>query len=454
VMNRPFRFEAYLADAAERHITLTRLFMLFRELQSAQNPYSTCKPESPDYVAPFARTGPGLALDGQPRYDLNRPNAEFFERLHRFVAQASDYGVIVEVVLLSNTYAPAVWALNPLHAENNVNDVEAVDWPDYVTQRHARLYARQVAHVQRIVTELNGYDNVIYEICNEPGGDAPGRADNPSVDEVNAWLRALIQVVRDTEATLPCHHLIAGQEAFRYVPWEQPSARTFGDLDYDVVNMHPLPGTTYAGRTYDMGQFMAKQLVLRAVRDYCLAAYAERKPLNLDEDNSASQYKDYDGWTIHRKRAWVTLLSGAHYDYIDFSIINYCETGTPASRRCIRSWIGYLADFVHSFGLARGAPVEDLLRGQPAHTLASVYGVGSEDYAVYLADARELDELGAGDHIRGEVVLALPQGAWRVACYDPQTGLYSPALRVQGGPDVHLDLPDFRHDLVVRATLA
>ena len=43
VLNRPFRFERYLTDAAGRGQTLTRLFTLFRELQSAVNPYSTCK---------------------------------------------------------------------------------------------------------------------------------------------------------------------------------------------------------------------------------------------------------------------------------------------------------------------------------------------------------------------------------------------------------------------------
>ncbi len=63
VMNRPFRFDRYLTDTAERGLTLTRLFTLFRELQSAANPYSTCKPESPDYIAPFERVGPGTALD-------------------------------------------------------------------------------------------------------------------------------------------------------------------------------------------------------------------------------------------------------------------------------------------------------------------------------------------------------------------------------------------------------
>src|SRR5258708_17508213 len=91
VMNRPFQFERYLADAAEKGMTLTRLFVLFREQQTPINPYSTCKPESPDYIAPFERTGPGRALDEELKYDLDRPNPEFFRRLHSFIALASSY---------------------------------------------------------------------------------------------------------------------------------------------------------------------------------------------------------------------------------------------------------------------------------------------------------------------------------------------------------------------------
>jgi len=74
VMNRPFRFERYLTDTTEVGINYTRLFTLFRELQSAANPYSTCKPESTDYIAPFERVGRERALDLQPKYDLDRWN--------------------------------------------------------------------------------------------------------------------------------------------------------------------------------------------------------------------------------------------------------------------------------------------------------------------------------------------------------------------------------------------
>lgn len=450
VMNRLFRFEPYLADAAEKRITLTRLFVLYRELQSSHNPYSTCKPESPDYIAPFERTGPGTALDGLPKFDLDRPNPEFFDRLHRFLSLSSQYGIIVEIVLLSNTYGLDVWALNPLNSRNNVNGLDDIHWQDYMSTRHRKLFERQATHVRRIVEETNRYDNVIYEICNEPGGAHPERPENPSAVEVNEWQMALRDVIRQTEAGLPNKHLVVGQEAFTWEPWEQSSTKTFHELPFDVVNVHPLPGTTYQGANYDMGRFMSKELKLRAVRDFCLATYSAPKPLNLDEDNAASRFLDLDGWTIHRKRAWTTLLSGAHYDYIDFSIIPTRETGTPESNRAIRTWTKHLSEFVHSTDLLRARPLSGFITKHPPHTLESVFAVEGQDYAIYLADERELTDAGCGEPINGEIAFDLPEGTYRASCYSPVTGLYSPGIPVAGGPNAVLTLPEFRHDIVVR----
>jgi hypothetical protein len=460
VMNRPFDFARYLADAADKGMTLTRLFMLFRELQTAINPYSTCKPESPDYIAPFARTGPGRALDGELKFDLDRPNPEFYDRLHRFLGLASGYGIVVEVVLLSNTYAPNVWALNPLNAANNINELETIEFPQYLSQQHPRLFARQAAHIRRIVEETNRYDNVIYEICNEPSGGSPGHPDNPSVEAVNQWLAALIAVVRETEAGLPNHHLIVGQEANS--PSRQPLDLSFRGLDYDVVNVHALPNIEYAGQSYHLGEFMSKQLRLRAFRDLGLAAYAERKPLNQDEDNIASQYKDDEAWTIYRKRAWTALLTGGHYDMIDFSIINYCEAGTPASRQHLRTWMKHLSAFIHSLDLVRARPLPGRLLELPAHTLEVVFGLDGEDLCLYLADERELPSASglpegqvgdpdAGQPLTGHVALIVPPGAYEASLFDPKTGLYSPALTLHSdGSPVRIALPAFVHDLVVR----
>jgi hypothetical protein len=468
VMNRPFRIEEYLADVAEKGITLTRLFTLFRELQTPINPYSTCKPETPDLVAPFARVGPDRAKDYEPKFDLDQPNPEFYERLHRFLSLASELGIIAELVLFSNTYSPDVWSLNPLNATNNVNELEEAEWPEYLSRRYPKLYAYQMAHLTRIVQETNRYDNIIYEICNEPGGDVAGsnaRGESyPSCAEVNTWLASMIAAIRQIESDLPNQHLIAGQEAFSYTPFVQGSDRSFHELEYDVVNVHPLPNTTYNGVTYNLGQFMSKQLGLRALRDFSLATIDEAKPLNHDEDNIASQYKDMEGWTIHRKRAWTALLSGAHYDYIDFSITIYTPAGTPESRRTIRSWMKTLSSFIHSFDLPHAQPLSGIVTQAPPNTLDVTFGVLGEDICVYLADERELtaardlpdQAMGdpeAGSPIEGILVLNLPDATYDVRCFDPTSGLYAPALSIQGGAQTKIVLPPFVHDLAVRITL-
>ncbi len=453
VLNRPFRFERYLTDAAGRGQTLTRLFTLFRELQSAVNPYSTCKPESTDYIAPFARTGPGKALDGEPRYDLEIWNPEYFQRLHAFLSKASDLGVIVEVVLFSNTYADNVWALNPLNPANNISmdATEPIPWHHYLTCRRAELLKWQEAHVRRIVAETNRYDNILYEICNEPGGfRSAGDEDRPAVDEVNAWQSHFIRLIRSLEEKLPQRHLIAGQQAFTYDPFEQPADATFAALDFDVVNIHPLPNTCWGGQHYDMGTFMSKELKLRPLRDFALATYALPKPLNYDEDNVATRYRDLDGWTIHRKRAWTALFCGAHYDMIDFSIAPYLEAGTPESRRGIRRWMGHLSSFVHALDLARARPLTGFLQEQPPHTIASVLAVAGEDYCIYLADERELTAAGGGEMIAGNLAFDLPDGQYEVSCYSPVTGEFSPALTCVGGPGQKVAVPAFHHDIVVR----
>ena len=450
VIIRPFDIERYLDGAAASHLTLSRLFLLFREMQSARNPNSTCKPDSSDFVTPYIRSGPGRATDGERKYDLDLWNPEYFARLRRFMSRASELGIVVEVTVFSNTYADSVWALNPMNDQNNINHMPVITWPDYITQRHAAVFARQQALVTKVVNELNAYDNFFFEICNEPGGDAPVEG-SAAPDEVNQWQLAIAAQIRAQEKDLPNQHMVVGQEAFRYTPWEQMSDGSFSKLPFDIVNIHPLPNTTYHGVSYDLGEFMSKQLKLRALRDYCLATMHELRPVNMDEDNIASQFMDPEGWTIHRKRAWTTVMSGCHYDVIDFTVNKYVEEGNPGAQRHIRAWMEHLSEFIHSLDLACAHPLTGIVRGQPQHTLDCTYGVEGSDICIYLADEREIDsDEPPGEAIQGTLHLDLPAGDYEVACYSPATGAYSLWLPLQGGPDTELTLPEFSHDIVVR----
>jgi len=449
VINRPFDYEKYLDDAQAHKMTMTRTFLFYRELQSARNPSSPCKPESPDFIAPFKRTGPGKAMDGEPVYDLDEWNPEYFDRLHHFLDAASKRGILVELTVFSNTYADGVWALNPLRAENNLQHVGAVEWQDYISLKNSELVRWQTRYARKIIQETSGYDNVYYEICNEPGGGFAGHASSADVD---AWQKEMARVMRDEMQQLNRPHLLSGQQAFSYAAKNAfPMDATFANDIFDIVNDHPLPNTQFNGKVFEMGNFMSKELKLDGVQGFCRASYSRPKPVVLDEDNTASMYRDMTGWTIHRKRAWTAALSGCHYDYIDFSITVGSEQGTPASRAAIRNWMQHLSDFMGSFDYIHSKPDEDWIVEHPQNLVASTLSASRSDFVAYLADSRELSDPTAGDLIAGAVSVKLPQGIYDLTLYSPVTGEYSPAIEVRGGEKTVVTLPSFKQDILLRA---
>ena len=455
VMNRPFDYLRYLGDMREKRINYTRLFLLFRELQLPTNPYSTCKPESPDYIAPFGRTGPGKACDGEPKYDLELWDDEFFCRLHEFLGTAEKYGIIVEVTLFSNTYSPAVWSCNPLHAANNLSGLDDITVADYNTLRDPRRTELMERYVEKVVRETNRYTNIMYEICNEPGGDNIHLPNSPTCEESNAWVGHFIKLIRSLESKMENTHLITGQEAYSF---DQElllyTDLSFDEIDFDVVMVHPTNSTVISGRKYLLGGFMSRELYLENYREFCLEGYKRKKPMCMDEDNAATAFKDVCGWTIHRKRAWTAIFCGAHYNCIDFSVLPYLETGTPESNRHIRAWMGYIADYLDGVDLAKARPAADAIQKAPCGTVGSALGEPSGTMHVYLADAAEYGSPEYGRKIEAsELVLDLKAGEYRVELFSPVTGMFSPAAILRLGDGVPLRLPDFCHDIAVRLKL-
>ena len=157
------------------------------------------------------------------------------------------------------------------------------------------------------------------------------------------------------------------------------------------------------------------------------------KPLNIDEDNIASQFKDYEGWTIHRKRAWTALFCGAHYDYIDFSIVNYCPTGTPESQKYLHTWYKNICDFITSIDFVKGKPIIDVVTDCPVEVLESVFGIPGKQYNIYLADKRELNEPGYGETISGKLKIDIVPGRYDIIYYSPEIGTFAANDTVDNG---------------------
>ena len=84
-------------------------------------------------------------------------------------------GIVVEYVLFCPLYEENLWAASPMNAANNVNGVGDCPRTEALTLKHPKLVDRQLAFVRRAVAELNAFDNVYFEVCNEPyfGGVTP-----------------------------------------------------------------------------------------------------------------------------------------------------------------------------------------------------------------------------------------------------------------------------------------
>ena len=449
VMNRLFDYDEYLRHCFDTAQNYTRLFLLFRELQTPVNPHSTCKPESTDYISPYMRTGPGNSSDGLLKYDIDRWNPDFFERLHDFMETASKYNVIVEVTLFSNSYTNDLFALIPFGKNSNINGVECESFQTFMTMKEELVFKYQLRYVEKIVCELNKYDNFFFEICNEPVSFDP---DVASGDEINNWQQYLIDYIRKLESKMSKTHLIAVTDCWVFNEQRKLEAGTdksFRQLTADIVNVHPLENIIYLGESYDMGLFMSLQLKLEALQKYCLETWNEIKPLNIDEDNIASRFMDYKGWTIHRNRAWTALFSGAHYDYIDFSIGIHCPAGTPKSQKFLHEWYKNIREYLTTVDLVSCKPLTDIVEGCPEEVICSVFGKPGRQYNIYIADKREQNVKRNGELISGEILLNTVEGEYRIKFYSPEEGCFIESEIIFISPG-KLVIPEFRHDLVIQ----
>jgi len=128
---------------------------------------------------PWPRTGPGLALDGKPKFDLSKFDPAYFERLRKRVEAAGRRGIYVAVMLFEghgprDSRPPWRWDGHPFHAANNINGINGDPDGDgrgieVHTLQVPAVTAVQEAYVRKVIETLNDLDNVLYEIANEAG---------------------------------------------------------------------------------------------------------------------------------------------------------------------------------------------------------------------------------------------------------------------------------------------
>jgi len=255
--------------------------------------------------------------------------------------------------------------------------------------------------VQKLVREANSFDNVIFEIQNEPFSDRPvvERVVNPYLfppsrnqfpntielaDDLSlAWQARVEQWITSEEASLPNQHSIA---------------QNYCDFGLPVKGL--VPGVSIVNFHY-------------AFLDAVSANYGLGKVIAYDETGFLGRDDD-----AYRREAWNFMLSGGGaFDALDYSFTVGHEDGTdtepsgpgggsPTLRRQLR----VLSELLGKLALADLAPDQHTVK-HAAGASARVLSNPGRQYAIYFD--------GNGP---AEVMLELPAGEYSGEWINTKTG--------------------------------
>jgi hypothetical protein len=427
VLNSDFDYVRYLDTLRADHLNLTRTFSgSYREVPgNFEIAANTLAPAPGKFIAPWRQS------DG--KFDLTKWDDAYFARLKGFVTYAGRSGVVVELVLFCPLYEDSMWSVSPMNSRNNVNGIGGVARADVLALKDAHLTEVQDAMVRKIVSELGGFDNLYYEICNEPYFQGV----------TLAWQEHIAEVIAQTETGSPKKHLIAQNWANGSAAIDRPNPLV------SLFNFH-----------YSRPP----------------ASVAMNRQLNRAIGNNETGF-DGAADAVYRIQGWDFLMAGgALYNNLDYSFTVGHEDGsftpppaTPGGGGAeLRRQLRYLRAFFDGIPFWRMQPAaEGMVRGPEGAAVRTLEEPG-KTYAVYIHHGRvmkdskprfQVDDLA----MSRQLTLQLPRGTYTARWRDTRSGLdvkvekFAVTFGVTGaGQEARLSSPVYAEDiaLVVRAESA
>lgn len=407
VLNLDFDHGPYLAELERCGLNLSRTFSgAYVEPQGAFGiARNTLAPEPGRLICPWARSDEDGYAGGGAKFDLETWDDAYFDRLRDFLALASDHGVVVEYVFFCPFYGEEQWALSPMNTTNNIQGVGDVHRETVYDLSHPDLQAVQEALVRKVVRELAGFDNLYYEICNEPyfGG------------VTLEWQHRIADVIAEEEERIGVRHLIAQNIA------NGAQVVTDPHPEVSILNFHYATPPTAVDQNYDLG----------------LAIVDDETGFDGQEDST------------YRSQAWLFMLAGGSgFDHLDYSFspdhedgsFEYPEGQPGGGSRTLREQLGFLRTVLEELDLVSLKPDRDALRDLPEGVQGRALSAPGRQHLAYLTGSGPVD-----------LVLSIPEGDYRLEWLDPETcGVIGEATDVRSDGSVSLHTPAFEPDIAFR----
>ncbi len=334
------------------------------------------------HIEPFLREGPGLANDGRPKYNLDKFNPDFFERLVRFCQAADRRGITLQLIMMDAWMIKKehLWPLHAFHRNNNVNQADGdpnntgkgIDGQQgFCSMGNPRTMGYQKAYIRKVVETVNRFNNIYFEIVNE----------NFYSEE---WELTLCDFIKEIERKMPKQHMTI--------------RRDFPSHHYVVQKWDPL--TVHQG-------IMEKRTL--------------NVPLLFDTDWEINENDDEV-----RKAAWSAIASGGHFSYMDDAMLFRTDTVIKDKRAALHKQIDYMAAFMKERRPWELTPNDLIVKSGLSFVMAN-----NKELFAYLPSG-------------GKVILDLSALQSKISAkwYNPLTGKFSKKFKIKGEPETVLTAPD------------
>ncbi len=334
------------------------------------------------HIEPFLREGPGIANDGKPKYNLDKFNPLFFERLTDFCKRAEENGICLQLMMMDAWMIKHdyLWKLNAFNRNNNINGVngdpggtgKGTDGNSgFCSMNNPGVIEYQKAYIKKVVETVNKFNRIYFEIANE----------NYYNEE---WELMLCDYIKDIEKSMPNQHMTI--------------RRDFPSHSYVVQKWDP--AVVHKGITEKRNLNV---------------------PLLFDTD-----------WTINmnddqvRKAMWAAVSSGAHFSYMDDAMNFYYDSVRTDRRAVLHGQIDIMAGLMKRLKPWELIPDDNIIKAGVVFAM-----INKERMFAYLP-------------VGGEVMIDISQIQGIPSCrwFNPVTGRLLPGPEIKNKSGASFSAPD------------
>ncbi len=404
VLNADFDFRKYLQTMHDEGMNYTRIFMgSYVEIPGSFGiEKNTLAPAAGSFITPWKQVDETGLYKGEKKLDLNQWNPEYFGRLKEFISLANKLDIVVEVTLFCSTYSNESWERHPFNPGNNINGIPVnLERKKSNTLDNGILTGFQQKLAEKIVTELNSFENVFYEIQNEPWADDPQKgmltlrtlSPNPKnggwfqwaemASEASLkWQKVISKTIVETEASLPNKHLIA--QNFNNFK----SSLDKVDSNISILNFHYVwPETVWLN-------------------------YGWNRPVSFDESGFAGNSD-----STYLRQAWQFMMAGgAVFNNLDYSFYVEKEDGTGVNNAPgggstnLRKQLTILRSFIESLEFVEMKPDLQVVVHSPGSEVQALSQPGFQYAMIFTGNSTKW------------VKLNLPKGKYNFEFISPYNG--------------------------------